>query len=150
MAAYQGGMMPPPPAYGSAPGMPVGDVGGSSNEELIEAIIDEKWNELVKDVNKIVAWKEAMTAHIERIEQRLNDLKGQFDQLHQAVIGKIGEYDKHIVEVGSEVQAMEKVFSKVLPAFTENIGELSRITARLKGATPKRSAPNPAPKMPNS
>ena len=105
-----------------------------------EAIIDEKWNELVKDVNKIVAGKEAMGAHIERIEQRLNDLKGQFDQLHEAVIGKIGQYDKNITEVGAEVKAMEQVFSKVLPVFTENIGELSRITARMKGAAPRPAA----------
>lgn len=121
-----GGMPPPPNYQASAP------QDSASNEELIEAIIDEKWNELVKDVNKIVAWKEAMTAHIERLEQRMNDLKGQFDKLHEAVIGKVGEYDRNIIEVGSEVKAMEKVFSKVLPTFTENVAQLTRITDALK------------------
>ncbi len=29
----------------------------SSQEELIESIIDEKWNELLKDITKIVDWK---------------------------------------------------------------------------------------------
>ncbi len=140
---HQMGMLdaPPGPApmgsgRGPMPPPPMGDAGGSS-EELIEAIIDEKWNELVKDVDKIVAWKDAMAARLERLEQRMDDLKGQYDKLHEAVIGKIGEYDRNILEVGAEVKAMEKVFSKVLPVFTENVAELSRVTDRVKGAAKK-------------
>lgn len=104
----------------------------SSAEELIEAIIDEKWNELVKDINKIVEWKNKTENKITSLEQQFNDLKGDFDKLHQAIIGKIGEYDKNILEVGSEIKAMENVFSKVLPVFTENVNELSRITQKMK------------------
>jgi hypothetical protein len=107
------------------------DVG--SSEELIEAIIDEKWNELVKDINKIIDWKNKTENKITAMEQKFNDLKENFDKLHEAVIGKIGEYDKNILEVGSEIKAMEKVFSKVLPVFTENVNELSRITSKVKG-----------------
>jgi len=29
-------------------------MGGSPSEEMIEAIIDEKWNELVRDINKVI------------------------------------------------------------------------------------------------
>jgi len=103
-----------------------------SSEDLIEAIIDEKWNELVKDINKIIEWKNKTENKITAIEQKFNDLKENFDKLHEAVIGKIGEYDKNILEVGSEIKAMEKVFSKVLPVFAENVSELSRITSRVK------------------
>jgi hypothetical protein len=142
-----GGMLPqdvapPGPGYGmpQPPGPSMGgmDMGGSSNEELIEAIIDEKWNDLVKDVNKIVAWKEAMTQRIEKLEQRQDDLKADYDKLHEGVIGKVGEYDKNILEVGAEVRAMEKVFSKVLPVFTENVAELSRITDRVRAPPGKK------------
>ncbi len=115
--------MPPKPSFS----------GGPSNEELVEAIIDEKWNELVKDIKRIVAWKEEMTTRIDKLEQRMEDLRREFDKLHEAVIGKIGEYDKNILEVGAEVKAMEKVFSKVLPIFTENVAELSRITEKVRG-----------------
>ena len=65
---------------------------------------------------------------IAALQQQFADLKDNFDRLHQAVVGKIGEYDKHILDVASEIKAMEKVFSKVLPTFTENVNELSRIT----------------------
>lgn len=106
----------------------------ATNEELIEAIIDEKWNELVKDVNKIIEWKTQTETRVTSLEQQIRDVKDQFDKLHQALIGKIGEYDKHLLDVGSEIKAMEKVFAKVLPVFTQNVSELSRITDDLRGS----------------
>ncbi len=104
---------------------------GADTEELIEAIIDEKWNDLMSDINKVIAWKEATDSRLVRMEQQLADVKDQFEKLHQAVIGKVGEYDQHILDVGAEVKAMEKVFSKVLPVFTDKVAELSRVTDRL-------------------
>jgi len=99
-----------------------------TTEELIEAMIDEKWNDLVADINKIIEWKNNTQNKITSLEQQFNDLKSEFDKLHQAVIAKVGEYDQHILNVGSELKAMEKVFSKVLPVFTDNVAELSKIT----------------------
>ena len=116
--------------------------GGSDAEEMIEAIIDEKWNDMVADINKVISWKESTEARITKLEQQMNDLKDQFDKLHQAVIGKVGEYDQHILEVGAEVKAMEKVFSKVLPVFTDNVAELSRITDTMKRSSPQSSSPS--------
>jgi prefoldin subunit 5 len=132
------------PNMGQPPGAPLGspqsqpynapnDMNhGATNEELIEAIIDEKWNELIKDVNKILEWKNSTENRITRIEQSITDMRSEFDKLHQGVLGKIGEYDKHIMDVGVEIQAMEKVFAKVLPVFTQNVSELTRITDDLK------------------
>jgi len=131
---------PPPPQHSTTTSSTTATSTPSPNssvstEELIEAIIDEKWNELVKDISMIIEWKNQAQATIASIEQQFTDLKDQFDKLHQALIAKIGEYDKNILDVGSEVKAMEKVFSKVLPVFTENITELSRITKELREAT---------------
>jgi hypothetical protein len=102
-------------------------------EELVEAIIEEKWAELVRDVNKIVDWKNKVEARISEMEIKLDNLKDSFSDLNRAIISKVNDYDKHILEIGSDIKAMEKVFSKVLPAFTENVNELSRITGKLKG-----------------
>ncbi len=101
-------------------------------EELAEAIIDEKWNEIVRSINKIVDWKERNEARITKIEQQISDLKDSFDKLHKGILGKIGEYDKNLTSVGTEIKAMEKVFQKVLPTLTENVSELSRITGGMK------------------
>ena len=102
-------------------------------EELVEAVIEEKWDELLRDVNKIVQWKNKVEARVSEMEIKLDHLKDSFSDLQKAILGKVGEYDKHILEVGSEIKAMEKVFSKVLPVFTENVNELSNITKKIKG-----------------
>lgn len=104
-------------------------------EELVESIIEEKWNVLVEDVNTIIEWKNRVESKINSLQQDFNHLKEDFNKLHQAVIGKIGEYDKNILSVGAEVKAMEKVFSKVLPTFTENVSEISRVAEELKKKT---------------
>lgn len=135
------GGMPPPQMPGGMPpmgGMQAPAQSEATNEELIEAIIDEKWNDLLRDINKIIDWKSVAESRLSSMEQEIKDLRAEFDKLHQAVVGKVGEYDKHILDVGAEIQAMEKVFAKVLPLFTEKVSDLARITDDLKATTGNR------------
>jgi septation ring formation regulator EzrA len=111
---------------------------GPSNEELIEAIIEEKWNELVKDLSTVLEWKSATENTITTMKTQFNDLQSSFDKLHSALLGKIGEYDKHIMDVAAEIKAMEDVFSKVLPTFTDNVSQLNRITDDINHALGKK------------
>lgn len=106
-----------------------------STEEYIEAIIDEKWVELEADIEKIVEWKNRSEQRITQLSQQVTDLKDRFEKLHAALIGKIETYDKNILEVGAEIKAMEKVFSKVLPVFTDNVKQLSDVTEKLSRRT---------------
>lgn len=120
--------------------MPNMNMGGMPNnmdpnknliEETTEAIINEKWKELMGSVNKINEWKDSMDHKMSAIENNFKNLQTNFDKLHQAIIGKVGEYDQNILNVGTEIKAMEKVFQKILPTFTENVNELSRLTNKL-------------------
>lgn len=103
-----------------------------SIEEVAEAIIDEKWSELMAHIKKIVDWKERMEQKINEMEQTIEELKNKVKEIEVDVNEKMGEYDKNISSVGTDVKAMEKVFHKMLPTFTENISELSQITKDLK------------------
>jgi hypothetical protein len=67
----------------------------------------------------------------------MSDMKMDLDGLHKAIVARIGEYDKTLMDVGTEIKAMEKVFQKVLPELTGNIQELSRITKNVKGPAKK-------------
>ena len=101
-------------------------------EEIAEAIIDEKWSDLMKNVDKIIEWKDKTEARIVAIEQQFNDLKENFDRLHASILEKVGQYDQNLQNVATDIKALEKVFQKILPGFMENINELSRITDNLK------------------
>ncbi|RLE48190.1 hypothetical protein DRJ25_00465 [Candidatus Woesearchaeota archaeon] len=103
-----------------------------STEEIIESVIEEKWQKMIKELTKIKEWKDAANTRMERIEQQITDLKSDLDGLQKAIVARVGEYDKTLSEVGTDIKAMEKVFKDVLPQMTENIQELSKITKELK------------------
>ncbi|MFH1316825.1 MAG: hypothetical protein ABII01_04865 [Candidatus Woesearchaeota archaeon] len=107
-------------------------------EEIAEAIISEKWEELSRNISKVVEWKDKTESKINKIEQSIEDLRVSFDKLQSALVGKISEYDKNIINVGTEIKAMEKVFQKILPTFTENVNELSRMTRKIKKTPSKK------------
>ncbi|HSU72960.1 MAG TPA: hypothetical protein VLJ21_03875 [Candidatus Binatia bacterium] len=103
-------------------------------EEIAEHIVDEKWQEFTKEMSKMSEWKDTVNSRLDRLEQSMNDAKADLDNLHKAIISKIGEYDKNLLDVGTEIKAMEKVFQKVLPTLTENVSELARVTKNVKSA----------------
>lgn len=128
-----------PPEFSSPPDMPAAPIpqmtesfGDERIEEVAEAIIEEKWSELLKEINKISEWKNRTDSRINALEKRMDDLRKSFDELHAAIVEKVSDYDKNIVEVGSEIKAMENVFKKILPTLTSNVNELSRITRNIK------------------
>lgn len=106
-------------------------------EEIAEHIVDEKWQEFIKEMSKMAEWKDSVNSRLDRLEQSMNDAKADLDNLHKAIISKIGEYDKNLLDVGTEIKAMEKVFQKVLPTLTENVSELARVTKNVKTAAKK-------------
>ncbi|RJQ19078.1 hypothetical protein C4580_05875 [Candidatus Woesearchaeota archaeon] len=103
------------------------------SEVLVEQIIEEKWHELQKDLGKMNEFKELLTSRVDKLEQSVTDLKTDLDGLHKAIVSRIGEYDKTLLDVGTEIKAMEKVFTKVLPDLTSSVQELSRVTNKMKG-----------------
>lgn len=103
-------------------------------QEVAEAIIDEKWEELAKDIKKVIEWKEKSEDRIAKLEQQIIDIRISIDSLTKSIMGKISAYDQNIVDVGTEIKAMEKVFQKVLPSLTESVNKLDRMTKGDKAA----------------
>ncbi len=108
------------------------DVGTEKIEEVAEAIIDEKWQDFVDTINKVIEWKENMEKKITQMESQIKDLKDQFSQLQKGTLDKMAEYDEHVTDIGTEIKAMESVFKKILPTLTENVTQLSNIVKELK------------------
>jgi len=123
--------MPPDPNMQQMPPLPPmhqqQEISREKIEEVAEAIINEKWNDLLKDINKIVEWKERKESEIAKMQQEIIDIKASFDSLHKGMLGKITEYDQNISRVGTGIKAMEMTFQKILPTLTENVNRLSGI-----------------------
>lgn len=101
-------------------------------EELIESVVEEKWRSLVENFGDMGLWKDKVRTEILSIKQELVRLENRFENIQKAVLGKIRTYDENIIEVGSEIKALEKVFGKIIDPLTTNIKELDRITKQLK------------------
>jgi len=120
--------------------MPPSEMGMSREriEEIAEAIVEEKWTEKKKDFDKILEWKEETITTLAQLKQQIVDLRASFDSLHKGMLGKISEYDENLTNVGTDIKAMEKVFSKVLPSLTDSVNKLQRISAALTGKIYKK------------
>ncbi|MEM4239635.1 MAG: hypothetical protein QXM31_01105 [Candidatus Woesearchaeota archaeon] len=147
-AELKGGAEPMPEAPSAAPGEfpAAGGMPGprpeapKGFEEIAEAVVEEKWQEFTRELGKMNEWKDATSSRLDKIDQLLSDMKSDLDNLHKAIVSKISEYDKNLLDVGTEIKAMEKVFQKVLPELTGSVAELSRITktAKAKPAAPAK------------
>jgi hypothetical protein len=107
------------------------------SEVVVEQLIEEKWHELQKELAKTNEWKDSVNSRVDKLEQSMADMKADLDGLHKAIVARIGEYDKTLLDVGTEIKAMEKVFQKVLPELTGSVQELSRITKVVKAEPSK-------------
>ena len=107
-------------------------------QEVAEAIIDEKWQDLAKDIRRVIEWKERSEDRIAKIEQQILDLRLSIDNLTKGIMSKVTSYDQNIVDVGTEVKAMEKVFQKILPSLTESVKKLDRMTKDVKPEQQKK------------
>ncbi len=101
-------------------------------ESLIESIVEEKWRIAMEPFGDFNLWKERVRTEIISIKQELLRIENRFENLEKGIVGKVHEYDSHVLNIGAELKALEKVFQRIVQPLTENIKELSRITGKLK------------------
>lgn len=126
--------------------MPMGN--NSSDEiqslinETVEKLIEEKWVELTANVQKVVTWKSKVEEQITLIKEDVVAMQEGFSNLERRLISKINNYDKSILDVGSEIKALDKVFQKITPTLVNNVTELGRIAKDLKGVSHEKPSSN--------
>lgn len=103
-----------------------------SVQEIVESIIDERWQEVVASVGDITLWRSKMEDDVAAIKQEILRIEDRFTKLQASIIGKVDEYQKGITQVSTEMAALEKVFGKIMEPLTSNIKELQRITQGMK------------------
>ena len=101
--------------------------------EIAESIVNEKWEEFMGRVGDLTAWQERVNMNISAIKQEIVRIQDRYENLQKAVLGRVGEYDKGIVEIHTEMKALEKVFERIIDPLVTNVKELERITTKLKG-----------------
>ncbi|MDD5177671.1 MAG: hypothetical protein PHT54_00085 [Candidatus Nanoarchaeia archaeon] len=104
----------------------------TSNEELIESLIEEKWQQVIQGIGDIDVWKARVKDDLLSVKQEIVRITNRFDSLQAAVLSKVNEYSSTLSEVSSDIKALEKVMERIIEPLTTNIKELDRITDELK------------------
>ena len=108
------------------------NIDSSQIQEIAEQIIDEKWDELVENINKIVEWKDHIETELKVVKSRQESLNDMILNVQKSMNARVENYDKTMTDVGTDVKALTMVFQKILPGFMENISELSKIADTMK------------------
>ena len=101
-------------------------------QEIAESIIEERWQEFIARAGDFELWKERTDREMVSVKQELIRTQDRFNSLQKAVLGKVSEYNENILNISTEMKALEKVFEKILDPLVTNIKELERITNKLK------------------
>ena len=102
------------------------------NDELIESMVEEKWQQITDVVGDIELWKSRVNDELVAIKQEIMRLSDRLDNVQRSVLGKVTEYSQSMGNVETDIKALEKVMKNILQPLTSNIKELSRITNDLK------------------
>lgn len=101
-------------------------------QEVIETIVEEKWEELLDKISEINLWRERVNMDILSIKQEIVRTQERFDILQTAVLGKVSEYNKNVTNISTDMKALEAVLQKIIQPLSENVRDLNRITEEFK------------------
>jgi len=101
-------------------------------QQVIEAVVEEKWDDLISKMGDLNLWKENVNNDLESLKQELLRTQERLNALQNIMVGKINEYSRGINDVSIEMKALEQVFQKILQPLTSNIKDLNKVTSELK------------------
>jgi hypothetical protein len=101
--------------------------------ENVEKIIGERWEKVTSSVESVVGWKDKIEREIDLLKHDIMSIKDGFEQFEKRLLNKVNSYDRNILDVNSEIKALEKVFNKITPTLVNNVNELSKIADNLRG-----------------
>ncbi len=134
-----GGIEPMAPATPEAPAEPAAAASAVSEDVLSQ--LQKSLAQALEDLKSVQTWKTETDEKMADVDKRMEAVATELKTIHQAVFAQIQEYNKALKGVGTEIIAMEKVFSEALPELTSSIQELQRTTRIIKGEPEEKKKP---------
>lgn len=126
----QGNQQAQYPQYQMPPAQPA--MNYEEIQATVEQIVEEKWKEFMKSVGDINVFKARVGDDMEAVKQEILRTQRRLEDLQNAMLGKVKEYNQSVMDMGSDMKALEQVFSKILEPLTTNVKELNKITENLR------------------
>ena len=101
-------------------------------EEIAEAVISEKWEDLIRGVGDLRLWKEKVDTDLSGVKQEIIRTQTRFENLQTAIMGKVSEYGEGVTEISAELKALEKVMEKIINPLTKSVKDLQKVADKIK------------------
>ena len=101
-------------------------------QQIIEAVVEEKWEDMTSRVGDLNLWKETINSDLESIKQEILRTQERVNNLQNIMVGKVTEYSKSVSNTSTEMKALEQVIQRILQPLTTNIKDLNKVTSELK------------------
>lgn len=101
-------------------------------EELAEEIIEEKWRDFSKKAGNISEFKTYIESRLKNLDDRLKRIEKAFDKLQSVLLEKTREHGRDVKSLGSEMQALEGAFGKIIQPLTGSVKELRELSDELR------------------
>ena len=124
-----------------APGMQESDISPEmAIEELVEGVVNEKWEVFEKELKKLKYDEEVLMRQIKQLES-LSSTTGK-DSKFITLERKFSDLESKMTEIEARISGVEKAFKQFLPSLTDNIRNLSGMIREMKssGAVPASDA----------
>lgn len=100
-------------------------------EELIEGVIEEKWEKFNKKIKEQEQSLENVATMIKQFEQKLQSMKS--DSIPKELEMRADVINNRLDDLDVRIGGLEKAFKQFLPSLTRNIENLSSIIHEMKG-----------------
>lgn len=101
-------------------------------QRVIEEIIEEKWDEVEDKLNALDVWKTRVDGQVTELANRVTLLSTRLDGFSKGMMQKTEEYQGTMEDVGTQMEAVEKLMGKLVPSLAEEIKELRNVVDKLK------------------
>jgi len=99
-------------------------------EEIVEGIMEEKWQPMHKELEAIINEQEKIKKEIAELKALVSKIPGE--ETKSNIFIKVQEIEEKLNEIEPKVNGLEKAFKQFLPSLTENIRMLSNLVEKLK------------------
>ncbi len=104
-------------------------------EKIADAIIEEKMDKIKEKIDEVNSMKDKLSSQINSLSANVNAMNERLNNMENAVLSKVKDYNQNIKNVKIELEAVGKVFEKLIPEFTTNVKDLREIVQTKKSAS---------------
>jgi len=99
-------------------------------QRILEEIISEKWRESEDVIRSMIEWKASVSTKMKDLDTRISEFNVRLDSMNSVLGKKAEEFNQTMIEVDTEVKALDKALNKLVPALSDNISELKDMINR--------------------